>query len=205
MVRAINSNGLPARLNELHQANLNGDPTATAEIFSLVFGPLCTHLKIAVPNAEQDQLNDACTDAIIAYLRRPQAFEPHKSSLWTFLCVIGSRRLSDLRRSARRGQRAQDGIADFELLASPSNNRTGEDHLLAHEIQGRYLSEIAQDERELKALELMCSEVRETREYAIALGLDSSDPRTAREVKRVKDKLKARLRKVRNAINCTIP
>jgi RNA polymerase sigma-70 factor (ECF subfamily) len=200
MPRALPSDRLPARLNRLHQANLRGEPTATAEIFSLAFERLRTHLKIAVPGADSDHVSDACTDAILAYLRRPNAFDPAKSSLWTFLCVIAARRLSDLRRSAGRRQHGEDSMRRFELLVPPSNNLTGEDRHFAREIEANYLSEIAHDERELRVLELLCCDVRETEPYAAVLGLDNSDPGMAREVKRVKDKLKARLKKVRNAL-----
>ena len=203
MPHATASNSLAARLNELHQANLRGEPTATAEIFSLIFDRLRMHLKIAMPRADEDHVNDASTDALAAYFRHPEAFDPTKSSLWTYLCVVAVRRLSDHRRAARR-HHDQNAIVQFELVALPSNNHTGEDHFLAHEIEGRYLSEIAQNESELKVLELLCSEVRETEAYAIALGLDNSAPDTPNEVKRVKDKLKARLRKVRNAINNSV-
>jgi DNA-directed RNA polymerase specialized sigma24 family protein len=154
-----------------------------------------------LPDAADDQLNDAVTDAILAYLRKPGAFDPQKGSLWTFLCVIAARRLSDLRRSVGRERLPADLIPVFELQPLRPNNLKVEDHLLAHEIEARYLAQIARDEKELQVLELMCSDVRETRQYAAALGLDCADPGTAHEVKRMKDKLKARLRNVRNAIN----
>jgi DNA-directed RNA polymerase specialized sigma24 family protein len=204
MLRTPPNNPVATRLGELHQANLAGEPTATAEIFSLTFRPLSRHLKITRPDAPDDQVNDATTDAILAYLRKPGAFDPQKGSLWTFLCVIAARRLSDLRRSAGRERLPVNLIPIFELQPLRPNNLKGEDHLLAHEIEARYLTEIARDEKELQVLELMCSDVRGTSQYAVALGLDSADPGTAHEVKRVKDKLKARLKKVRNAINAKI-
>lgn len=204
MPREIPADRLPVRLNELHEANLRGEPTATADIFSLAFEPLCRSITKAVFGAEQDDVSDACTDAIVAYLRRPRAFDPNKSSLWTFLHIIARRRLSDARRSARRHQPSEAETAEFELLQLRPNNYQGEDNLLAHDIEAKYLSEIAKDEKELRVLELMCSEVRDTSEYAAALGLDISNPTTVREVKRVKDKLKARLRKVRNVLDTAV-
>src|SRR5437868_4132803 len=102
MVHALPANSLGNRLNELHHANLAGDPTASAEIFSLAFGPLSRQLKKARPSADGEQLNDAATDAIVTYLQKPEVFDLQKGSLWTFLCTIAARRLSDLRRSAGR-------------------------------------------------------------------------------------------------------
>jgi DNA-directed RNA polymerase specialized sigma24 family protein len=200
MPNATPSEGLAARLNALHQANLRGEPTAPANIFSFAFRPLCRSIRKAVPGADDDHVSDACTDAIVAYLRRPTRFDPSKSSLWTFLVIIARRRLSDHRRTARRQTPSKESVAEFELLATPANNTVGEDYLLAHEIDGKYLTEIAQNVEELKVLELMCCEVREASQYADSLGLDVEDPATIREIKRVKDKLKARLRKVRNVL-----
>jgi DNA-directed RNA polymerase specialized sigma24 family protein len=198
------SDGLAARLNEFHQANLRGEPTAPANIFSLAFKPLRRAIRQAALTADDDHVTDACTDAIVAYLRRPSAFDPGKSSLWTFLFTIAIRRLADRRRAARRLEPSAQRTTDFELLASPTNNKIGEDHLLAHQIDGKYVTEIAHDAKELKVLELMCCEVRETEQYAEALGLDVGDPATAREVKRVKDKLKARLRKIGDALDSPV-
>jgi DNA-directed RNA polymerase specialized sigma24 family protein len=203
MPQATPSDGLAARLNELHQANLRGESTAPANIFSLAFRPLCRIIRKAARTADDDHVTDACTDAIVAYLRRPSAFDPSKSSLWTFLCLIATRRLSDRRRAERRLKPSKEKTSDFELLTSPANNKIGEDHLFAHQIDDKYVTEIAHDAVGLKVLELMCCEVRETEQYAEALGLDVDDPTTAREVKRVKDKLKARLRKIRDALDNT--
>jgi phosphate uptake regulator len=114
------------------------------------------------------------------------------------------RRLTDYRRIARRIELREETGADFELLPVPANNTAGEEHLFAHQIDARYMAEIAHDSKELRVLELMCGEVRETEQYVEALGLDVRDSRAAREVKRVKDKLKARLRKVRDALDTKI-
>jgi DNA-directed RNA polymerase specialized sigma24 family protein len=193
--------GLAARLNELHQAQLRGDPTASADIFSEAYPRLCRAIHAIAPAANEDHVSDACTNAIVEYLANPAKFDARKSSLWTFLNVIARRRLTDARRSARREHLDETTRAEFELLSSPTNNNSGEDYVLSHEIARTHLREIAQDEKELRVLELMCSGIRDTEQYAVALGLDSSDPATAREVKRVKDKLKARLRKVRYDID----
>jgi RNA polymerase sigma factor (sigma-70 family) len=197
------SGHLAARLNELHQANLLREPTAPAKVFSLAFLPLCKRIKKSARNAADDQVSDACTDAIIAYLRKPAVFDPSRSSLWTFLFVIATRRLLDYRRAARRREFREETGVNFEVLAVPANKTVGEEHLLAHEIDARYMTEIANDSKELRVLELMCCGVRETDQYAQALGLAIDDPAVGREVKRVKDKLKARLRKVRDVLGTT--
>ena len=189
----------PARLAlELHRRLLDGDPTASAEIAEMMLPPLKAHLhKRHSAKLDHEALDDVAVDAVIAYLKAPEKFDPSKAGLFRYLTLIAEGDLKDtIRYRSRRPHNFVDSVEISEHSANREND-DAESRAGAMAILDRYGTEICTDPGDEVVLALMLRGEKGSESFARALGLRPLDsPNSRRTVTQVKDKIKKRLRRL---------
>lgn len=193
---------LGERLNAIHQALLDGSRTASLDLFREALDALATHIRLGVRGVSKEEAEDHATVAILGHISNPAAFDPTKSSLWTYLCLTGSRdALDGLRQRLDRADLMEKHTYEIELWGVQANNayegvewkKDAEKIMLLH---GDF---IVQNDGERRVLRLILDGERSVSAYAKALDLKPGDDVGA-EVKRVKDRINGRMRKVGNEL-----
>jgi hypothetical protein len=189
---------LARRLDAIHEKLVAERPSASLELFQAGLKPLIGFLMREFSGLSYDDAYDHAVDTIIKHTERPGAFDRSKSSLWTFLCLMAARDVQDARRSrVKRRVLEEKNAFDLELWGVQANNgydavEIGRD---AETIMRLHGDTIATDEIERKVLDLMLAGEREVAPYAEAMGLGPGVD-TAADVKRAKDRINLRLKKV---------
>ncbi|GBD14702.1 hypothetical protein HRbin25_00583 [bacterium HR25] len=187
---------------ELHRRLLAADPTAPSEVFHHFHGPLTRRLRARFPQADEDTVHDAVVEAIMSYVKNPSRFDPGRSSLLTYLTMVArGDLLNALAKEARRQRRlvslesvAQGGQPGNIMVDAPGDGPEGS---LEASRSLRYLLEHLPDPTDRQVLGLMLRGERRTEPYARVLGLgDLSLPQQRAAVKRHKDRLKKRMRRL---------
>lgn len=186
------------RLNELHLRLLDGSRTASLHLFREAAGPVARHVLAKVSGISAEEARDQAIDAITGHIQKPTAFDPEKSSLWTYLCMVAERNALDVirQRTLREGLLEKHAF-EIELWQVDTNTRTEEVEWKrdAERIMREHGTKLVQTDAEKRVLELMLEGERAVAVYAEALGLDPSVD-IATEVKRVKDRITLRMRKL---------
>jgi hypothetical protein len=194
--------GLAARLNEIHAQLLSGSRTASRDLFIKALAPLQRFLAREQPTLSDDERHDLATETLIAYLQAPQQFDPQQRSLWGYLCMLAQADALDIvRKRARRRDLLRKQTLDVELWWSDANNVMGaETRIDARRILERYGHKLVTNEVERRVLELLLSEERSTDAFANALGLPTAAGETQELIKQTKDRMLARLRRLRDEL-----
>jgi RNA polymerase sigma-70 factor (ECF subfamily) len=152
----------------------------------------------------------AAEDAILSLIKRPEAYDTSRAPLDTYLRMAAKRDLQNLQHAEWRHTSRQADWGAVELSAAARNYLADEDSDPARIVALQAMVEEMVRKRprlpqpvlaglspgEVKALALVECGERRTSLYAVALGLTHLPPAAQRaEVKRVKDRLKARLRR----------
>jgi DNA-directed RNA polymerase specialized sigma24 family protein len=181
------------------------DPHAVAEVFQAFLVPLLRWLEARWRTADPHFLETAAHDALRGYVQRPQQYDPTRMDLAAFLRMSARRDLFNLLRSERRHHRGRVHWDDVELALQRGNiSRSDEcpaDRLereeqaaLAQALLERIAEQLSEPER--AGLRLMLEGERSTPVFAAALGRSDLPPlEQEREVKRFKDRIKARLKR----------
>jgi DNA-directed RNA polymerase specialized sigma24 family protein len=157
-------------------------------------------LQASIPYASSDDVADVAADSVIKYVRDPGRYEPARGKSVAGYLLMDAR--SDLLNLLARRRRTEplapltDDVAD--RLADGNTEQMTKEASLIH--LPRHLEAIVEsalpDSADRKVLELMTERVRDTRSYAAILGLQGlSQAEQAAEVKRAKDRIRARLRR----------
>lgn len=185
---------------KIHDRLLACDPTAPSDCFELLIDYLIAILRKSIPGNENELYLDACTDVIMSYVQHPQAFNPEIARLSTYLASGARNRLSTSlsRRSSIQKREIslfvvedRDGETYREMeITDPSITEA----LIVEDLDKRYavekLFEEITDPTERKVLSLMLDGIRETHQFASALGIAGEPLETQRrKVKQVKDQL----------------
>ena len=186
----------------LHARLLAGDLTTSAEVASLYLPGLVETLSRKYPEVtarDETMVRDAATDALLNYVASPGAFDPERRTLRGYLFMVAKGDLLNALDKARREQGREKSVDPVELRQSTRNTEVetpkAERELHHQELRAR-LNELVPDPMEQQVLELMLEGERDTMAYAIVMGVVEMDGDARRdEVKRVKDKLKARLKR----------
>jgi hypothetical protein len=189
------------RLNAIHARLVAGRPTASLDLFEAALDPLIGFLRRQLKLSEEDAY-DRAVDAIMTYVHSPEIFDVTKSSLWTFLCLIGQRRTKDVRRAAKKHGRLEEKYGyGIELWSVQANNPSEafENARDAEAIMSLHGSTIAKNDTERKVLDLFLQGESAVELYAEVMGLGPDDDAPA-EVKRALDRIKARLKKVHDEL-----
>lgn len=191
-----------AALDAIHRRLLSGSPTASLELFKAALGPLTRYVRRHFPTLEEEQAHDIATDAILAHVADPARCDLARGSLQAFLWNMAHRDAQDLIRKRRRRQELLDNATnDVEFWAARAKTYLEQDDRLdASRIMATFGRRIVTNDAEAAVLALILNEERSTTPFAVALGLDGKDPQAEAVVKRAKDKLLLRLKRLRDAL-----
>jgi DNA-directed RNA polymerase specialized sigma24 family protein len=196
--------------NLLHPHLAAGDAKAPDAVCALLRDSILKHLSGQFPQADEHAISDAFTTAFLDYLERPNSFDPACGELEAFLKQAARCDLRDLDRAARRRgqvelawQKASYGAAPALLngkpLALPDAGESPAEQVEkkeAAENLEKFLRKFTRqlDKQERIVFELQRHRRRKTALFAAALGIvHLPKTRQAREVKRIKDRLRFKL------------
>lgn len=194
--------GLSERLNELHAHLLEGSRTASLDLFREAREPVRSWIRGKFPSFSWEDAGDIATDAIVFHIQHATAFDPSKSSLLTYLGMIAERDAIDaLRERTNRARLMGMWKKEIELWQVDTNKDSEEVEWKrdAGRIMQDHGSKIVKTEQEKRVLELILDGERSVAAYAEILGL-ASDDGAEDEVKRVKDRITLRMKKVRDEL-----
>lgn len=169
----------------------SGTPTAKEEIAARYHRLLIAHLERCCRWAGEELCNDASDRALLDFLLVPARYDPGQLGLGAYLRMAAGRDLLNLWEQERRARR---GIP-LDSVAEPVDRRNNEaDENLSLDHPRLVTERAALDPDEEVTLELMRVGARDTATFARRLRLDHlPEAEQAREVKRVKDRVKKRL------------
>jgi hypothetical protein len=150
-----------------------------------------------------EDAHDCATESIARHLEHPERYDPGKSSLWAYLCRDAEGDARDkVRQRETRENLLEKGAYEIEHWGAQSNNdyQDAENRIDAERIIELHGPAILQNEADRSVLRLMLEGERAVAAYANVLGLDLEAPDVAEEVKRVKDRINLRLKKVRDEL-----
>lgn len=187
--------------DRLHADVCAGDPTASSRVFTVLLEPLIDWLSFRWRNErDAERVRDFAIDSIIGYLESPERYDPARASLLTYLRLDAhGDLLNDHDRRQRQRERREE--ASVELEDEIRNSSTDEYPSDREEPELRLVDarEALPDERDRRAIFLMMEGERSTETFAEVWELtDLPAQQQAAEVKRNKDRIKARLRRLRS-------
>jgi hypothetical protein len=116
--------------NHLHQRLLAGEPTAREHLARRCLGDVARILARTFPSLQArhpDWIDDAAVDAVMAYLQRPESYDPQKAKLLTYLVAIASNKLRERRRAALPPAAEDDGTRLGRVISlEAATNQAGE-------------------------------------------------------------------------------
>lgn len=194
----------------IHQRLVDGDPTASAAVFEMMLRPLRGYL-LNRHSSELDgeTVRDIAVDALMLYVRSPERFDPSRAGLFRYLTLIADRNAQDAIRRRARQPREFEPLVEDRLLPTNSLSESASTLTSGHTqlridaiaIVERHKREICSDPGDEDILALILQGEIETAAFARAMGLDDPDGALARRaVLRAKDKIKRRLRRLKDRL-----
>jgi RNA polymerase sigma-70 factor (ECF subfamily) len=190
----------------LHARLLAGDLLAPSELAEAYLAPLVARLQRAYPTVDPHMVESAVIDTLLDMAEHPQRYDPARGSLGAYLGMAARGDLRNALQSLRRRAAHQALLQVVELspaarnLATDEADDPGEIVARAEPVASPELLaavRAAFQPAELEIVTLMLEGERRTGEYARLLGLaNRPEPEQRREVKRVKDRLEKRLRRL---------
>ena len=193
----------------LHARLIRRDPTAPSDLAVAHLEPLVGALRRAFPRGRFPAADDALLetvahDLILDLAERPEQYDPDRGGLAAYLRMAARRDVLNAVEKEHRRARRLAPLEDVELSA-PARNRewTGAADpadALARAVDPATIASARGefDTVEWEVVQLMADGERRTPIFAQILGLaDRPPPEQEREVKRVKDRLKKRLQRLR--------
>lgn len=193
--------GATADERALHARLLAGDLTAPAELATRYLPDLVRVLKnrhADVAARDESIVLDAATDALLGYALSPSDFDPDRRRLTGYLYMSADGDLRNALAKAWKEARREIVFSPVELLDLDRNTEDTNPGArnLDEQVLWARICTVVPDPLEQRVVALMIDGTRETEAYAVVLGLSDRPPsEQARDVKRVKDKLRARLRR----------
>jgi hypothetical protein len=193
----------------LHGRLVSGDPTAPNDLAELFLTPLVDWLQERNPKVSSDFILQAVEDALLNLIHHPSTYKPEKKlSLEKYLRMSAQGDLRNTLAKVRRSRAPEVSWNIVELSDQHGKYLGKEDDPSlplqvaeeAEELRQSIPATIREGltEAELQVLDLMLQGERRTSRLAEAYGIADLDPaKWAREIKRVKDKLKKRLERKR--------
>ena len=174
--------------------DLAADPTAPGAFAELVLPALTADLARFFPRLHPHDAETAGEDALLAFLRRPQAYDPARLPLPAYLLMIARRRLLNLRDKEKR-HRTNRIPWDAVELGLPERKGSGDELSFADLPRLREVIDSFSD-ADRRAFDLMLDGERDTAVFAAALGVsDLPVDEQFAAVKKAKDRIKARLKR----------
>lgn len=196
--------GFPSREEGLafHLRLCDLDPVAVADVCRAYLNPLLQWLAARFASIDDHLRQTAAHDALMTYGKTPQAYDPNRSDLATYLRIAARGDLLNLLKREAKHHRGRVGWEIVEDKQEGGNLSGAEEPSLqlqrAEEAQQwqAFLQSVIEGftEAERRVLQRMLAGERKTAGYAQALGIDALPPaEQEREVKKVKDRIKKRL------------
>lgn len=195
-----------ARLDEIQARLTAGNRTASLELFKTALGPIQAFLRRRLRTLTREEAYDLATEAIAIHVADPSRFNPKRGSLWGHLCRVALRDGIDLLRHRRVETKFTKGVEDdtrndVEFWTSRTKDTfRGEDAIDARKIMTLYGRRLVTNEVEAKILVLILHEEKRTEVYAEALGIDPAADEAKEFVKKAKDRMLLRLKRLRDEL-----
>lgn len=188
--------------HEIHSALLQPEKqTAFWLLCTEAFPHLEEFLKNRYPQIPADDRHDVIIDLLDSYQAHPQQYQPEKASLFAYLRLAANGDMLNLLNKWEREQKYLGGSLDEDEDVADrlwDGNIGIEDQIEIKWTAETLIAKLQLDEVDSAALRLMIVGEQATASYADVLGLADADEVTQRrEVKRMKDKLKKRLQRLR--------
>lgn len=174
--------------------DLAADPTYAGAFAALALPALTAELARLFPRLHPHDVETAAGDALLAFFRRPHAYDPDRLPLPAYLRLIGRRRVANC---LAREKRHRDGRIPWDSveLDLPDRNDPEEDLAFADHPRLRAVID-ALPEADRRVFDLMLAGERDTAVFAAALGIgDLPAGEQFAAVKKAKDRIKARLKR----------
>lgn len=172
---------------------LVADPDEGGAFFTLALRPLTLALLRWRPSTDPDDAETAATDAVLAFCKHPERYDPERLGLPAFLRMIARRRLLNLFDRQRRHH--ADRIPwDAVELDTPARNEEDDDPPPVPPAAWTVIDALSEVDRQL--FELMVDGERKTGVYAAVLGITHLPAdEQQHQVKKAKDRIKARFKR----------
>jgi DNA-directed RNA polymerase specialized sigma24 family protein len=180
---------------------LVADPDTGTAFVDAVHRPLVAALAGRQRNAHPDDVYTAASNALLWFLEHADRYDPDQSPLRSFMLLVAERRLLNVIASEARHRRRTISGDFVEDLADERNDGVDDDPLSFDrpELQP-VIAALSDVER--RVLDLMRGGERDTPVFAEVLGItDGSADEQRHEVKKVKDRIIARLRRAAGGAN----
>ena len=189
-----------AELLDLHERLLSDDPVVTEEFFNIAAPKLEGHLRMQFPSLAADVDPDvyisAVYEALTDYFKNPGKYDPAQRGLMGYLMMAARRDMQNLLRKESRHVTGRVSLEGVEFRQSDGNDVS---ERVAEDIDGRRkIEDLKQGmtSEEQAVFELMLDGERSTKVAATAMNIGHLPTgEQAREVKRVKDRIKKRIRR----------
>lgn len=157
---------------------------------------------------------DAATEAVLNYSENPSTFDPEKLGLFGYLKMSANRDLLNALDKEKRRRTSESSAASRVVELGPGGgkelerdedierieNRSQQDEERSREVMAK-VYEALPDPKDRRMLELILDGVRETEPYAEILSIRDRDEAEQRHiVKQNKDRIKARIRRLRKQL-----
>jgi hypothetical protein len=178
-----------------------GDPVARAEFCDIYLPRLLVDRRWILPGIHDEHLiQDAAHTALIDFIRRPDRYDPGKLPILRYLRMAAQGDLRNLLAREQRHAIRRTSLDDVEL-SDPGGNDPQEapdpPSSISYDLLRRRIREEFPDERDQQAAQMIMDNVKGTAAYARLFDLTGlSKSEQAHEVKRQKDRLKARMRRI---------
>jgi hypothetical protein len=178
---------------EIHERLLGGDPVASSELAEEVWQTLLRSLAEKNPRLRGTEfIEQAVSDALISYIKRPAQYDPQKRGLFGFLLMSAEGDLRNALARAKRRRGREVGFDSVELETGPRNIPIDTIELSEEaDAVRRTLNTLFADPKDCVAAALVLDGERSTESYVGIWGLESLPAEEQkREVKRRKDRIK---------------
>lgn len=194
-----------AAIEAEHQRLVAGDPSSPARIVGFLLKPLTSFVERALPHlVDPHEIEEACLDTLLEYLRNPAVYDPAQARLFTWLAGKSRwKALSRLRSIRRRDRREEVTVArvqDEQFADDKPIEAHVLDVLYVKEILGRHASEIVEEDGDLDIFLLMAAGSRDTADYLDALQMDDT-PQNRMKVQARRERIRGRLRRLRERLD----
>ena len=174
--------------------DLVADPDTAGRFAELVLPPLEQALRARWPRVDGHECAAAAGDAVLAVVKHLERYDPERRPVRAYLRMIAKRRLINRFAAEARHQRGRIPWDDVELGVAARNSSPSASPFDTAEWQA-VLARLSEADAQVFAL--MRDGVRRTSAYAAALGLaDRTEIEQRAEVKRAKDRILVRLKRV---------
>ena len=185
---------------DLHQRLLSDDPVVTEEMFRILAPDLERHLRVRFPSlaagVDPDIRTLAVYEALTDYFKNPGKYKPDKRGLMGYLRMAARRDMQNLLRKEYGRLKRRASFESVEFWLSDGNDVSGR---VAEDIDGRRMIEDLKQgmtSEERAVFDLMLDGERSTEVAADAMNIGHLPlGEQAREVKRVKDRIKKRIQR----------